>query len=82
MQVNDGARAGTQLAGFRSIPVRGRASQTSSMANLPKIVEPRGRHFTRPYPADATAEVSSPAFADVEIKIKTGAVTDDAGDRV
>jgi len=52
------------------------------MANLPKIVEPRGRHFTRPYPADATAEVSSPAFADVEIKIKTGAVTDDAGDRV
>jgi hypothetical protein len=51
------------------------------MANLPKLVEPRDRHFTRPYPADAIAEVSSPAFADVEIELTSGVVTDDAGDR-
>jgi enamine deaminase RidA (YjgF/YER057c/UK114 family) len=52
------------------------------MANLPNIVEPRGRHCTRPYPADAIVEVSSPALADLEIEIKAVAATEDAAERV
>jgi len=82
VHVNYGARTGTELAGFRAIPRTGRASRTSSTANLPKIVQLRGRHFTRPCPAHAIMGVSSPSFADVEIDIKAVAVTDDAGDRV
>jgi len=52
------------------------------MANLPKMVALRNRHFTRPCPAHTIAGVSSPLFADVDIDVKAVAVTDDAGDRV
>lgn len=40
------------------------------MANFPKILALRERHFTPPYPADTIVEVSSLALPELEIEIE------------
>lgn len=40
------------------------------MANFPKILKLRERHFTPPYPADTIVEVSSLALPELEIEIE------------
>ena len=54
----------------------------TDMANLPKIVELRGRYFTPPYPADTIVEVSSLALPALEIEIEAITVADEAVERV
>ena len=39
------------------------------MANFPKIVEARKKHFTPPYPADTIVEVSSLALPELMVEI-------------
>ncbi len=46
----------------------------TDMGNFPKIVELRGRWFTRPYPADTIVEVGSLALPELEIEIEAVAV--------
>ncbi|MBV7264800.1 RidA family protein [Erythrobacter ani] len=41
----------------------------TDMANFPKIVEARKKHFTPPYPADTTVEVSSLALPELLVEI-------------
>ncbi|MEL6877696.1 MAG: RidA family protein [Pseudomonadota bacterium] len=41
----------------------------TDMSNFPKIVEARKRHFTAPYPADTTVEVSSLALPELLVEI-------------
>ncbi|MEM7666909.1 MAG: RidA family protein [Pseudomonadota bacterium] len=41
----------------------------TDMANFPKIVEARKRHFTAPYPADTTVEVTSLALPELMVEI-------------
>ncbi|MBD2842440.1 RidA family protein [Erythrobacter rubeus] len=41
----------------------------TDMANFPKIVEARKKHFTPPYPADTTVEVSSLALPELMVEI-------------
>ena len=42
----------------------------TDMANFPKIVDLRGRWFSRPYPADTIVEVTSLALPELEIEIE------------
>lgn len=46
------------------------------MANFPKILELRERHFTPPYPADTIVEVSSLALPELEIEIEAIALAE------
>lgn len=46
----------------------------TDMANFPKIVELRGRWFSRPYPADSIVEVRSLALPELQIEIEAIAV--------
>jgi reactive intermediate/imine deaminase len=46
------------------------------MANFPKILELRERHFTPPYPADTIVEVSSLALPELEIEIEATALAE------
>lgn len=41
----------------------------TDMANFPKIVEARQKHFTPPYPADTTVEVSALALPELLVEI-------------
>jgi 2-iminobutanoate/2-iminopropanoate deaminase len=50
----------------------------TDIANFPKIVELRGRHFTAPYPADTIVEVTSLYSPDAMIEIEAIAIADDA----
>lgn len=50
----------------------------TDIANFPKIVELRGRHFTPPYPADTIVEVTSLYSPDAMIEIEAIAIADDA----
>ena len=50
----------------------------TDMANFPKIVELRGRHFTPPYPADTIVAVTSLYSPDAMIEIEAIAIADDA----
>jgi len=45
------------------------------MANFPKIVALRERHFSAPYPADTIVEVSALALPELEIEIEAIAAT-------
>lgn len=40
------------------------------MANFPRVVELRRRHFSKPYPADTIVEVSSLALPELMIEIE------------
>jgi reactive intermediate/imine deaminase len=51
------------------------------MSNFPKIVELRGRYFTRPYPADTIVEVTSLYSPEALIEIEAIAVVDEAVER-
>jgi 2-iminobutanoate/2-iminopropanoate deaminase len=51
------------------------------MSNFDKIVELRGRYFTKPYPADTIVEVSSLYSPDALIEIEAVAVADEAAER-
>lgn len=42
----------------------------TDMSNFPKIVDLRGRWFSRPYPADTIVEVTSLALPELEIEIE------------
>jgi 2-iminobutanoate/2-iminopropanoate deaminase len=42
----------------------------TDMANFPKIVALRQRHFTAPYPADTIVEVTSLALPELEIEVE------------
>jgi len=42
----------------------------TDMGNFPKIVDLRGRWFSRPYPADTIVEVTSLALPELEIEIE------------
>jgi reactive intermediate/imine deaminase len=46
----------------------------TDMANVPKIVELRGKWFTPPYPADSIVQVVSLALPELEIEIEAIAV--------
>lgn len=46
----------------------------TDMANFPKIVELRGRWFTRPWPADTIVEVAALARPELELEIEAVAV--------
>lgn len=46
------------------------------MANFPKILDLRARHFQPPYPADTIVEVSSLALPELEIEIEAIALAD------
>jgi 2-iminobutanoate/2-iminopropanoate deaminase len=48
----------------------------TDMANFPKIVELRGRHFTPPYPADTIVEVSALALPELMIEIDVTALVE------
>jgi 2-iminobutanoate/2-iminopropanoate deaminase len=50
----------------------------TDIANFPKIVELRRRHFTAPYPADTIVEVTSLYSPDAMIEIEAIAIADDA----
>jgi len=47
----------------------------TDMANFPKIVKLRERHFSEPYPADTIVEVKSLALPELEIEIDAVALT-------
>jgi reactive intermediate/imine deaminase len=47
----------------------------TDMANFPKIVKLRERHFSKPYPADTIVEVNSLALPELEIEIDAVALT-------
>jgi reactive intermediate/imine deaminase len=46
----------------------------TDMANFPKVVELRGRHFTPPYPADTIVQVGALALPELELEIEAIAV--------
>lgn len=48
----------------------------TDMANFPKILELRARHFSPPYPADTIVEVASLALPELEIEIEAIAIAD------
>lgn len=50
----------------------------TDMANFPKIMELRERHFTAPYPADTIVEVNSLALPELMLEIQAIAVADEA----
>ena len=53
----------------------------TDMAQFPKIMELRQRHFTPPYPADTIVEVSSLALPELMIEIDAMAIVPDGGAR-
>lgn len=53
----------------------------TDMAQFPKIMELRQRHFTPPYPADTIVEVSSLALPELMIEIDAMAIVPDGGER-
>ena len=53
----------------------------TDMAQFPKIMELRQRHFTPPYPADTIVEVSSLALPELMIEIDAMAIVPDGGTR-
>jgi len=53
----------------------------TDMAQFPKIMELRQRHFTPPYPADTIVEVSSLALPELMIEIDAMAIVPDGGQR-
>ena len=54
----------------------------TDMANFPKIMELRQRHFTPPYPADTIVEVRSLALPELMIEIEVMAMVPDGERRV
>ena len=48
----------------------------TDMANFPKIVELRARHFTRPWPADTIVGVTALGLPELQIEIEAIALTD------
>src|ERR1700674_2197210 len=46
----------------------------TDMGNFPKIVELRGRHFTKPYPADTIVQIESLALPELMIEIEAMAL--------
>ena len=54
----------------------------TDMANFPKIMELRERHFTPPYPADTIVEVRSLALPELMIEIEVMAMVPDGERRV
>jgi len=63
-------QAGSSLAQVIKVTI-----YLTDMANFPKIVALRQRHFTQPYPADTIVEVSSLALPELEIEIEAVALT-------
>ena len=53
----------------------------TDMAQFPKIMELRQRHFTPPYPADTIVEVRSLALPELMIEIDAMAIVPDGGER-
>lgn len=53
----------------------------TDMAQFPKIMELRQRHFTPPYPADTIVEVSSLALPELMIEIDAMAIVPEGGAR-
>jgi 2-iminobutanoate/2-iminopropanoate deaminase len=58
-------QAGSSLAQVIKVTI-----YLTDMANFPKIVALRQRHFTAPYPADTIVEVTSLALPELEIEIE------------
>ena len=48
----------------------------TDMANFPKIIELRRRHFTPPYPADTIVEVGALALPELMIEIEAVALVE------
>jgi 2-iminobutanoate/2-iminopropanoate deaminase len=48
----------------------------TDMANFPKIVELRAKHFTRPWPADTIVGVTALGLPELQIEIEAIALTD------
>jgi 2-iminobutanoate/2-iminopropanoate deaminase len=48
----------------------------TDMANFPKIVELRARHFTQPWPADTIVAVTALGLPELEIEIEAMALAD------
>ena len=63
-------QAGSSLAQIIKVTI-----YLTDMANFPKIVALRQRHFTRPYPADTIVQVTSLALPELEIEIEAVALT-------
>jgi 2-iminobutanoate/2-iminopropanoate deaminase len=58
-------QAGSSLAQVVKVTI-----YLKDMANFPKIIALRERHFTAPYPADTIVEVTSLALPELEIEIE------------
>ena len=58
-------QAGSSLAQVIKVTI-----YLTDMANFPKIVALRQRHFTAPYPADTIVEVTSLALPELDIEIE------------
>jgi 2-iminobutanoate/2-iminopropanoate deaminase len=58
-------QAGSSLAQVIKVTI-----YLTDMANFPKIVALRQRHFTAPYPADTIVEVTSLALPELEIEVE------------
>jgi 2-iminobutanoate/2-iminopropanoate deaminase len=58
-------QAGSNLAQVIKVTI-----YLTDMANFPKIVALRQRHFTAPYPADTIVEVTSLALPELDIEIE------------
>ncbi|MFT6958789.1 MAG: 2-iminobutanoate/2-iminopropanoate deaminase [Halieaceae bacterium] len=62
-------QAGSSLAQVIKVTI-----YLKDMANFPKIIALRERHFTAPYPADTIIEVTSLAMPELEIEIEAIAI--------